>query len=739
MPHLHHLYPRAGALAVALALAALPLTFAQSSEPAITLVKTQPAEPANPPRAAALAQAAGYRHFGRIKVGQSSQPEIFLLNFHQTTTITAIAATNDFRVSGGSCLQRQTYLAGDLCSVELIFTPQGPGHRTGTLKVSHTASAQPLLVPAGGDADGPAVSFIPSQIATLSTTLVSGVGLLLNAQGLAIDGGDNLFIADTGNELIRYQDSSGVLSVLAGGGTNPSPTYTGSATGVELNHPYGIATDSIGDAWISDTGNDVVRVVGPASAGLIETEVGGGTGSPTYPACSPSSPCSPTEYVLPAPYGIALDPSGNLFVNVNDPSTFGFGAQMVESADALIFDDALSYIDGSLDDLTDNYPIAVDSSDDVYFAYELPAIPSDSVPPQCTIIGQNQAFSDNSPTGEQTWKVAGTDTCGFSGDGGLANGAEISSSVQGFAFDAAGNFYFTDTGNNRVRRIDGLTGIIRTVAGDGKAADTGDDGASTSAAVWAPTGIAADSMGNVYTIAVQKQTGNESFGVVRKFGATGKVTFPSSLIGAPSAAQTILVSNVGNDTLTFTREVITSGNAGDFAIDPDTTSCNFTQPLASGRNCLIGIIFTPGASGARSSTLKLLDNTVSGSNLIKLSGTGATAAQPVISPTTLILASEVAGNSSAATAVKLSNTGGLSLTIKSYTFTGANPGDFSQTHTCGAKLAGGASCTINLKFEPVAPGSLSATLSVSTSAGKVSVKLSGTATAAIESPPANLN
>jgi len=51
MPNMHPLSPRAGVLAVAIALAALPLAFAQRSEPAITLVKTQAVEAANPPRA----------------------------------------------------------------------------------------------------------------------------------------------------------------------------------------------------------------------------------------------------------------------------------------------------------------------------------------------------------------------------------------------------------------------------------------------------------------------------------------------------------------------------------------------------------------------------------------------------------------------------------------------------------------------------------------------------------------
>jgi hypothetical protein len=117
---------------------------------------------------------------------------------------------------------------------------------------------------------------------------------------------------------------------------------------------------------------------------------------------------------------------------------------------------------------------------------------------------------------------------------------------------------------------------------------------------------------------------------VREFGTTGQLAFGLQVNGISSAAQTILVSNVGNAALDFTHEAFTAGNTGDFAIDPNTTSCNFTVPLPSGQNCLIGVIFTPGAVGNRSAVLTLLDNTVSGSNTIVLTGAGAHPAVPKV-------------------------------------------------------------------------------------------------------------
>jgi sugar lactone lactonase YvrE len=98
--------------------------------------------------------------------------------------------------------------------------------------------------------------------------------------------------------------------------------------------------------------------------------------------------------------------------------------------------------------------------------------------------------------------VAGNGQPGFSGDNGPA--VQASLNLRGFfqrqdlAVDGAGNLYFTDTGNNRIRRVDAGTGIITTVAGNGNQAFSGDGGPATSASLNEPTGIAIDSTGNIF-------------------------------------------------------------------------------------------------------------------------------------------------------------------------------------------------------------------------------------------------
>ena len=93
--------------------------------------------------------------------------------------------------------------------------------------------------------------------------------------------------------------------------------------------------------------------------------------------------------------------------------------------------------------------------------------------------------------------VAGNGTAGYSGDNGPATSAELNS-PQGLAVDAAGNLYILDTKNNRIRKVAAVSGMIPTVAGNGTAGYTGDGGPATSAEVNAPQGLAIDAAGDLY-------------------------------------------------------------------------------------------------------------------------------------------------------------------------------------------------------------------------------------------------
>jgi sugar lactone lactonase YvrE len=94
--------------------------------------------------------------------------------------------------------------------------------------------------------------------------------------------------------------------------------------------------------------------------------------------------------------------------------------------------------------------------------------------------------------------IAGGINAGFGGDGGPPGSASLLNTPGGLAIDASGSVYIADSGNNRVRRIDGVTGIISTVAGNGVAAFAGDGGPATAASLNYPSAVAVDSAGTLY-------------------------------------------------------------------------------------------------------------------------------------------------------------------------------------------------------------------------------------------------
>lgn len=93
--------------------------------------------------------------------------------------------------------------------------------------------------------------------------------------------------------------------------------------------------------------------------------------------------------------------------------------------------------------------------------------------------------------------IAGNEIAGYSGDGGPATNAQLNS-PSALALDSAGNLYIADAGNNVIRRINTVTGVITTYAGNGKSVDSGDSGPPTEAGIVAPEGIALDSLGDLY-------------------------------------------------------------------------------------------------------------------------------------------------------------------------------------------------------------------------------------------------
>jgi hypothetical protein len=253
---------------------------------------------------------------------------------------------------------------------------------------------------------------------------------------------------------------------------------------------------------------------------------------------------------------------------------------------------------------------AIDANDNIYSYWNNGGT--------CRIVQQSLYNAENSNVAFVN--IAGGHTCGFSGDGGRAGGAEIGNAVGQIAFDAAGNLYFTDSQNQRVRRIDASTGIIRTIAGNGAVGYTGDNGPATDATLSTPTGLAVNSLGEVYILTQTKAPPHQ---VVRVVGTTGNLAFGSVAHGT-STLLILRVANTGNTAATFNGYAFVGTDRIDFQIDTTSTNCDLARGgiLNAGQSCRITVIFTPHAVGARSAFLRLLDNTVNDVSVVAMTGTG---------------------------------------------------------------------------------------------------------------------
>jgi sugar lactone lactonase YvrE len=140
--------------------------------------------------------------------------------------------------------------------------------------------------------------------------------------GVAIDAWGNLFIAETFGNRIRKVSPSGIITTVAGNGSFGGYSGDGGlATAAQLNMPYGVAVDASGNLFIADSFNDRIRKVS-ASSGIITTVAG--NGSQGYSGDGGLA----TAAELSVPYGVAVDAAGNLFIADNNNRIREVGAPM---------------------------------------------------------------------------------------------------------------------------------------------------------------------------------------------------------------------------------------------------------------------------------------------------------------------------------------------------------------------------------------------------------------------------
>jgi hypothetical protein len=186
----------------------------------------------------------------------------------------------------------------------------------------------------------------------------------------------------------------------------------------------------------------------------------------------------------------------------------------------------------------------------------------------------------------------------------------------------------------------------------------------------------------------------------------------------------VTVKNTGTSALPITSITFAGTSPGQFS---GTQDCGTS--LAVGASCTISLEFEPTATGNFTAGLDVNAGGGRGTQTVVLSGTGINAPYTV-SPRSLAFGSVPHGTTSGIQVVTVHNTRTVALPITSITFAGTNPGEFSGTQDCGTSLAAGASCTVDVDFQPTTTGNFSATLNINAGggAGTQTVALSGTGT-----------
>lgn len=289
----------------------------------------------------------------------------------------------------------------------------------------------------------------------------------------------SFYVSETYEHRVRFVDANGNIQTIAGTGEYGYSGDGGPATSARLAHPAGLAKDALGNLYIGELGNEVVRKVAPN--GVISTFAGGGVLEPG------STPLPATLVDLGLAFDVATDAQGNAYiasdVTILKVDSLGMLTKIAGTGEYGYSGDGGPAISAKL---TSVNSVTTDSSGNIFVGEEGARIRK---------ISNNGTIST----------TAGNGVNGYSGDGGLAVNAQINGSPDVEA-DLDGGLLLT--GDGAVRKI-GTDGIINRIAGLGSAPgpNGGDGGQAIDARISNPTSLSRTSPGDLYvgqSLAVRK-------------------------------------------------------------------------------------------------------------------------------------------------------------------------------------------------------------------------------------------
>jgi len=339
-----------------------------------------------------------------------------------------------------------------------------------------------------------------------------------------------IYISDQGNYTIRKINTFGIINTIAGNGVSGFPTYGGLATATSLYRVWGVCIDTSGNVYQSDWSSGVVNKIN--TSGIISKIAGSGS------TISSGDGGLATAAGM-APWAIMVDSIGNIYVS--DAGGLGSSLRKINTSGIIQkiagseTSTGFSGDGGSAMNALFNNPkmFCFDSLENIFFVDEgnsrIRKISNNGI--ISTVVGNSGYGGDGGPAitallqsptdvckdkygniyiadvGSHTIRkvntagiistIAGTGVAGNSGDGGPATIAELNDPI-GVVLDTNGNIYISDDLDNKVRRIDGVTGIITSFAGTGISGYSGNGGTAGLAQLNSPMGLAIDTSGNLY-------------------------------------------------------------------------------------------------------------------------------------------------------------------------------------------------------------------------------------------------
>jgi len=279
--------------------------------------------------------------------------------------------------------------------------------------------------------------------------------------GLGLDAAGNVYVADRATHAVfRIPSAGGRAERIAGSGI---PGYVGDggpAVNARLSDPEGVAIDEAGNVFIADRGNHSVRRVDARTA-RITTIVGGGFAGRS----GDGGKASGAQLRDPAAVAVAGD--GDLFI-----ADLG-NARVRRVAKATGFVSTVAGLD------------QIDCAS-IALARDGALLVADAG--SASVLRRSR--------GGAVTTIAGDGTMGATGDGGPATSAYLPGPAA-VARDGAGNLYVADAKAHRVRRIDARSGLISTVAGNGRRGFSGEGGPAVDASLAEPKGVAFDGEGRL--------------------------------------------------------------------------------------------------------------------------------------------------------------------------------------------------------------------------------------------------